>query len=150
MTLPPRTMTLWIAAAVWIALTVFYITTGFQSDAWLNYQGIPGEDQSYPRHLVATFSSISGAETAVLLLLARPWIFRGLWWRLLATFILFSLWTTIWVLGLLHQPPVQGAHLLWLIALVPTLLIALIGVSVVTWVRSRRPRAPGDIAGKDV
>ncbi|MGE8588792.1 MAG: hypothetical protein ACN6OD_05235 [Alcaligenes sp.] len=45
-------------------------------------------------------------------------------------------------MGLLHQPPVQGAHLLWLIALVPILLMALIGISAITWVRDRRTRLP--------
>lgn len=148
MKLSPRTTTLCIAAAVWIALTTFYISIGFQPDAWLNYQGISEEDQAYPRTLVRIFASMSAAEIAVLLLLARPWTFRALWWRLLVSFLLFSLWTAFWVLSLLHQPPVQGAHLLWLLALVPTLLVATIAISVATWIRARRSQARAGNAGE--
>lgn len=144
----PRTTTLWIAAAVWIALTAFYISMGFVPDSWLRHRGIPAEYQSYPGNLVILFSSMSAAEIAVLLLLTRPWTFRGLWWRLLVSFLLFSLWTTIWVLGLLHQPPVEGAHLVWLLALVPILLVATIEVSVARLIRARRSQARAGNVGK--
>lgn len=147
MKLSPRATSLWIAAAVWMALTAFYIAMGFVEDSWLSYQGISAEYQSYPGNLVIVFSSMSAAEIAVLLLLARPWTFRGLWWRLLVTLLLFSLWTTIWVFGLLHQPPVEGAHLVWLLALVPILLVATIEVSVATLIRARHSQAGAANAG---
>lgn len=145
----PRTTAFGIAAAVWIGLTVLYITTGFQPDHWISSHGISRQDQSYPGDLVVRFSSISAAEIVVLLLLARPWYFRDLPWRLLVSFIIFSTWTIAWVLAQLHQPPVQGVHAASLLALVPILLVALIWVSVVTWVRDRRTRSPGERTGED-
>lgn len=137
----PRTATFGIAAAAWIALTAYYIASGFEPDFWLgniDYEN----DGYYPYALVREFSAISAGEIAALLLLARPWNPHDLRWRLLVTSILFTLWTMVWVAAMMHQPPVQGAHLLWLIALVLILLMALIGVSTITWVRDRRTRLP--------
>lgn len=137
MKLSPRATAFGIAAAVWITLTAFYIMTGFQPDDWYSSRGIAPQHQSYPIDLVLTFSLISAGEIVVFLLLARPWYFHDLPWRLLVTFILFSLWTILWVLAQLHQPPVNGAHVVSLLTLVPILLVALICVSIVTWVRHR-------------
>lgn len=145
----PRTTAFGIAAAVWICLTMFYITIGFQPDHWISSHGIAPQDQSYPGDLVVRFSSISAAEIVVLLSLARPWHFHGLPWRLLLSFTIFSLWTIAWVLAQLHQPPVQGAHAASLLALVPILLVALICVSAVTWVRGQRTRSPIERTGDD-
>lgn len=147
----PRTATFGIAAAAWIALTAYYIASGFEPDFWLgniDYEN----DGYYPYALVREFSAISAGEIATLLLIVRPWSFRGLRGlrgRMLVAFILFLLWTMGWVAAAMHQPPVQSAHLLWLFALVPSLLVALIGVSIATWIRSRRTRLPGENASED-
>lgn len=137
----PRTATFGIAAAAWIALTAYYIASGFEPDFWLGSITYANYGY-YPYILVRKFSAISAVEIATLLLIVRPWNSRGLRGRMLVAFILFLLWTMGWIAAAMHQPPVQGAHLLWLIALVPILLVALIGVSAITWIRDRRTRLP--------
>lgn len=144
----PRTATLGIAAAAWIALTAYYIASGFEPDFWLG--NIDYENYGYyPYALVREFSAISAGEIAGLLLIVRPWNSHGIRGRILVAFILSLLWTMGWVAAMMHQPPAQYAHLLWLFALNPILLMALIGVSAITWVRDRRTRSPGERTSDD-
>jgi uncharacterized membrane protein (DUF485 family) len=55
-----------------------------------------------------------------------------LWLRLLIAFVLLLAWTFPWLASMMHQPPVQGMHLLWLLLLDVGLLLALCVVSLVS------------------
>ena len=82
-------------------------------------------------------------ELVVAALIVRPWRLKRLWLRLLIAFALLLLWSVPWMLSAMHQPPVQGMHLLWLL-LLDVGLLALCMVSAVSAWRAFRRRGRAD------
>ena len=128
----PVLLTTLLASLLWLALLALLIPAGYTPDYWQLRHLEDGATLPYPTVSVAWFA-LSGAGVLVLLvMIARPWVFRGLWWRLLIALLPVLAWSLLWAAGAMHQPPVQGAHLLWLLLLDLALLLALLGICVVT------------------
>ena len=120
----------WLAAAViWLAVMAALIHAGTQTDYWMQRWLEPGEVQPYPIHAVAIFALMSTVEIAIVMLIVRPWRWRRLWLRLLIAFALLLAWSVPFAMGAMHQSPVYGSHLLWLLLVDVALLVATIGVS---------------------
>lgn len=86
----------------------------------------------YPTSSVVVFALLSTVELVIAALIVRPWRFDRLWLRLLIAVVLLLAWTFPWLASMMHQPPVQGMHLLWLLLLDVGLLLALCVVSLVS------------------
>lgn len=132
----------WIAAIlVWAIVAAIYIHAGFQPD-----HGRPrlfdGIEPPYPIRAVSVLCVVSAIEIAMVCAMVRPWRSHRRWRRLLLTTVLMLAWSVYWVLIAMHQPPAQGAHLLWLLALDACLLIAMFAdVAVCLFKRLYRWRA---------
>ena len=116
--------------ADWLALIAALVNAGFTPDYWLLH--LEGAELPYPTSTVILFALLGTVELVVAALIVRPWKLKRLWLRLLIAFALLVLWSVPWMLSAMHQPPVQGMHLLWLLLLDVGLLLALCGVSAVS------------------
>lgn len=133
-TTPARVFWL-IAAAVWLCVIAALVNAGFQPDYW-QLRFMDGGTLPYPTRSVVNFALLSTVELVVAALVVRPWRFHRLWLRLLIAFALMLLWSLPWAMVALHQPPVQGTHLLWLLLLDLMMLVALCGVSLLSALRA--------------
>lgn len=129
------------AAVIWLAVMAALIHAGTQTDYWMQRWLEPGEMQPYPIRAVAIFALMSTVEIAVVMLIVRPWRWRRLWLRLLIAFALLLTWSVPFAMGAMHQSPVYGTHLLWLLLLDLSLFLALCAVSVISAWRKFRSRA---------
>jgi len=129
------------AAVIWLAVMAALIHAGTQTDYWMQRWLEPGEVQPYPIRAVAIFALMSTVEIAVVMLIVRPWRWRRLWLRLLIAFALLLTWSVPFAMGAMHQSPVYGTHLLWLLLLDLSLFLALCAVSVISAWRKFRSRA---------
>ena len=110
----------------WLALIAALVNAGFTPDYWLLHR-LEGAESPYPTSTVIVFALLGTVELVVAALIVRPWRLKRLWLRLLIAFALLLLWSVPWMLSAMHQPPVQGMHLLWLLLLDVGLLLALCG-----------------------
>jgi len=112
-----------LVALTWLALIVALVNAGFTPDYWLLHR-LEGAELPYPTSTVIVFALLGTVELVVAALIVRPWKLKRLWLRLLIAFVL--------LLSAMHQPPVHGMHLLWLLLLDVGLLLALCVVSLVS------------------
>jgi len=129
------------AVVIWLAVMAALIHAGTQTDYWMQRWLEPGEVQPYPIRAVAIFALMSTVEIAVVMLIVRPWRWRRLWLRLLIAFALLLTWSVPFAMGAMHQSPVYGTHLLWLLLLDLSLFLALCAVSVISAWQGFRSRA---------
>lgn len=129
------------AVVIWLAMMAALIHAGTQTDYWMQRWLEPGEVQPYPIRAVAIFALMSTVEIAVVMLIVRPWRWRRLWLRLLIAFALLLTWSVPFAMGAMHQSPVYGTHLLWLLLLDLSLFLALCAVSVISAWQGFRSRA---------
>ncbi|WP_313203697.1 hypothetical protein [Stenotrophomonas sp.] len=129
------------AVVIWLAVMAALIHAGTQTDYWMQRWLEPGEVQPYPIRAVAIFALMSTVEIALVMLIVRPWRWRRLWLRLLIAFALLLTWSVPFAMGAMHQSPVYGTHLLWLLLLDLSLFLALCAVSVISAWRKFRSRA---------
>ncbi|AWH49097.1 hypothetical protein C1925_07990 [Stenotrophomonas sp. SAU14A_NAIMI4_5] len=129
------------AVVIWLAVMAALIHAGTQTDYWMQRWLEPGEVQPYPIRAVAIFALMSTIEIAVVMLIVRPWRWRRLWLRLLIAFALLLTWSVPFAMGAMHQSPVYGTHLLWLLLLDLSLFLALCAVSVISAWQGFRSRA---------
>lgn len=120
-----------LVSLTWLALIAALVNAGFTPDYWLLHH-LEGTESPYPTSTVIVFALLGTVELVVAALIVRPWRLKRLWLRLLIAFALLVLWSVPWMLSAMHQPPVQGMHLLWLLLLDVGLLLALCGVSAVS------------------
>ncbi len=129
-----------LVALTWLALIAALVNAGFTPDYWL-LRYLEGGTLPYPTSTVIVFALLSTVELVVAALIVQPWKLGRLWLRLLIAFVLLLAWSIPWLLSAMHQPPVQGMHLLWLLLLDVGLLLALCVVSLLSaWRRLRRRR----------
>lgn len=134
-----------LVALTWLALIAALVNAGFTPDYWL-LRHLEGGTLPYPTSTVIVFALLSTVELVVAALIVQPWKLGRLWLRLLIAFVLLLAWSIPWLLSAMHQPPVQGMHLLWLLLLDVGLLLALCVVSLLSaWRRLRR--SPANSAG---
>ncbi|MBN5141306.1 hypothetical protein JY471_02035 [Stenotrophomonas maltophilia] len=134
-----------LVALTWLALIAALVNAGFTPDYWL-LRHLEGGTLPYPTSTVIVFALLSTVELVVAALIVQPWKLGRLWLRLLIAFLLLLAWSVPWLLSAMHQPPVQGMHLLWLLLLDVGLLLALCVVSLLSaWRRLRR--SPANSAG---
>lgn len=134
-----------LVALTWLALIAALVNAGFTPDYWL-LRHLEGGTLPYPTSTVIVFALLSTVELVVATLIVQPWKLGRLWLRLLIAFVLLLAWSVPWLLSAMHQPPVQGMHLLWLLLLDVGLLLALCVVSLLSaWRRLRR--SPANSAG---
>ncbi|WP_312369878.1 hypothetical protein [Stenotrophomonas sp.] len=117
------------------------IHAGTQTDYWMQRSLDPDAPQSYATGKVVTFALMSTVEIVAVLLIVRPWRWRRLWLRLLIAFALLLTWSVPFAMGAMHQSPVYGTHLLWLLLLDLSLFLALCAVSVISAWQGFRSRA---------
>lgn len=129
------------AVVIWLAVMAALIHAGTLTDYWMQRWLEPGEVQPYPIRAVAIFALMSTIEIAVVMLIVRPWRWRRLWLRLLIAFALLLTWSVPFAMGAMHQSPVYGTHLLWLLLLDLSLFLALCAVSVISAWQGFRSRA---------
>jgi len=129
------------AAVIWLAVMAALLHAGAQHDYWLQRSLDPDAPQPYATGKVVTFALMSTVEIAVVMLIVRPWRWRRLWLRLLIAFALLPTWSVPFAMGAMHQSPVYGTHLLWLLLLDLSLFLALCAVSVISAWRKFRSRA---------
>ncbi|WP_406232100.1 hypothetical protein ACI703_13060 [Isoptericola jiangsuensis] len=129
------------AVVIWLAVMAALIHAGTQTDYWMQRWLEPGEVQPYPIRAVAIFALMSTVEIALVMLIVRPWRWRRLWLRLLIAFALLLTWSVPFAMGAMHQSPVYGTHLLWLLLLDLSLFLALCAVSVISAWQGFRSRA---------
>jgi len=129
------------AVVIWLAVMAALIHAGTQTDYWMQRWLEPGEVQPYPIRAVAIFALMSTVEIVAVLLIVRPWRWRRLWLRLLIAFALLLTWSVPFAMGAMHQSPVYGTHLLWLLLLDLSLFLALCAVSVISAWQGFRSRA---------
>ena len=129
------------AATIWLVVMAALIHAGTQHDYWLQRSFDPDAPLPYPTSKVVTFAVLSTVEIAVVTLIVRPWRWRRLWLRLLIAFALLLAWSLPWAMGAMHQSPVYGTHLLWLLLLDLSLVLALCVVSSITLWQAIRGRA---------
>jgi hypothetical protein len=108
----------------WLAAVALYVWAAFAPD----YYAIHHNLKTYPLRDAMLFSLVSAVECLALLLILRPWTFRGSRWRLLIALILFVPWTALCALSLMHMSPFYSAHALWLLLVVIGLVIAMFTV----------------------
>ncbi|MBS9726870.1 hypothetical protein, partial [Stutzerimonas stutzeri] len=113
------------------------VNAGFTPDYWL-LRRLEGAELPYPTSTVVLFALLGTVELVVAALIVRPWRLKRLWLRLLIAFVLLLAWSVPWMLSAMHQPPVHGMHLLWLLLLDVGLLLALCLVSAVSLMRRIR------------
>lgn len=128
-------------AIIWMAVMAALIHAGTQADYWMQRHLDADAIQPYPTGKVATFALISTIEIAVVMLIVRPWRWHRLWLRLLIAFAVLLAWTLPLAMGAMHQSPVYGTHLLWLMLLDLGLFLALWSVSSITVWQVLRGRA---------
>ncbi|MBM9914226.1 MULTISPECIES: hypothetical protein [Stenotrophomonas] len=122
----------WILVALtWLAVVAALVNAGFTPDYWM-LRHFEGGTLPYPTSSVVVFALLSTVELVIAALIVRPWRFDRLWLRLLIAVVLLLAWTFPWLASMMHQPPVQGMHLLWLLLLDVGLLLALCVVSLVS------------------
>lgn len=128
-----------LVAVIWLLVMAALIHAGTQPDYWMQRALEPGVTLPYPTSTVATFSVMATAELAVMALIAKlRW--KRLWLRLLIAFALLLAWSAPFAMGAMHQSPVYGMHLLWLLLVDLSLFLALCAVSVISaWQAFRRP-----------
>jgi len=120
-----------LVAVIWLLVMAALIHAGTQSDYWMQRALEPGVTLPYPTSTVATFALMATVELAVIALIAKlRW--KRLWLRLLIAFALLLAWSVPFAMGAMHQSPVYGSHLLWLLLADLTLLLLLLAVSAVT------------------
>jgi hypothetical protein len=129
------------AAVIWLAVMAALIHAGTQTDYWMQRWREPGDVQPYPIGAVAVFALVSTVEIAAVTWIVRPWRWRRLWLRLLIAFALLMAWSLPMAMGAMHQSPVYGMHLLWLLLLDLSLFLALWTVSSITLWQALRSRA---------
>ncbi|WP_333629074.1 hypothetical protein [Stenotrophomonas cyclobalanopsidis] len=129
------------AAVIWLAVMAALLHAGAQHDYWLQRSLDPDAPQPYATGKVVTFALMSTVEIAVAMLIVRPWRWRRLWLRLLIAFALLLTWSVPFAMGAMHQSPVYGTHLLWLLLLDLSLFLALCAVSVISAWQGFRSRA---------
>lgn len=134
-----------LVAMTWLALIAALVNAGFTPDYWL-LRHLEGGTLPYPTSTVIVFALLSTVELVVAALIVQPWKLGRLWLRLLIAFVLLLAWSVPWLLSAMHQPPVQGMHLLWLLLLDVGLLLALCVVSLLSAWRGLR-RSPANGAG---
>jgi len=120
-----------MVAMIWALLMAALILAGTRPDYWMQRALEPGATLPYPISTVATFAFIGTVEIAVIALIAQPRWKRS-WLRLLIAFALLLAWSVPFGMGAMHQGPVYGTHLLWLLLADLTLLLVLLAVSAVT------------------
>jgi len=127
-----------LVAVIWLLVMAALIHAGTQPDYWMQRALEPGVTLPYPTSTVATFALMATAELAVIALIAKlRW--KRLWLRLLIAFALLLAWSVPFAMGAMHQSPVYGMHLLWLLLVDVALLVATIGVSLAaTWQSMKR------------
>ena len=128
------------AAVIWLITMAALLRAGTQIDYWMQRWLEPGEVQPYPIGAVSIFALMSTVEIAVAVLIVRPWRWHRLWLRLLIAFALMLTWSVPFAMGAMHQSPVYGTHLLWLLLLDLGLLLALCVVSAISAWRGFRSR----------
>ncbi len=126
-----------LVALTWLALIAALVNAGFTPDYWL-LRHLEGGTLPYPTSTVIVFALLSTVELVVAALIVQPWKMGRLWLRLLIAFVLLLAWSIPWLLSAMHQPPVQGMHLLWLLLLDVGLLLTLCVVSAVSAWRALR------------
>ncbi|MCC7635587.1 hypothetical protein [Stenotrophomonas rhizophila] len=135
----------WILAILaWLAMVTVYISSGFQPDYWP-----PQNDDRpapYPLAQVIVFCIITALEIALGTLIARPWKLPRLR-RLSALLIVLLLWSVPWAMAGMHQPPVRGSHMNWLLLFNAAVLLAICTDATINtagvvrrWIRTRRLR----------
>ncbi|WP_343125674.1 hypothetical protein [Stenotrophomonas sp. ESTM1D_MKCIP4_1] len=129
------------AAIIWMAVMAALIHAGAQHDYWLQRSLDPDAPQPYATGKVATFALMSTVEIAVVMLIVRPWRWHRLWLRLLIAFVVLLAWTLPLAMGAMHQSPVYGTHLLWLMLLDLGLFLALWSVTSISVWQALRARA---------
>lgn len=120
-----------LVALTWLALIAALVNAGFTPDYWLLHH-LEGAELPYPTSTVIVFALLGAVELVVAALIVRPWKLKRLWLRLLIAFALLVVWSVPWMLSAMHQPPVHGTLLLWLLLLDVGLLLALCAVSAVS------------------
>ncbi|WP_414496642.1 hypothetical protein [Stenotrophomonas maltophilia] len=139
-----------LVALTWLSLIAALVNAGFTPDYWLLHQLEEGHTLPYPTSSVIVFALLGTVELVVVALIVRPWRLKRLWLRLLIAFALLLAWSVPWMLSAMHQPPVHGTHLLWLLLLDVGLLLALCLVPLVSaWrtLRHRRAHEPAPPPG---
>jgi hypothetical protein len=133
----------WILVALtWLTVIAALVNAGFTPDYWM-LRHFEGGTLPYPTNSVVVFALLSTVELVIAALIVRPWRFDRLWLRLLIALVLLLAWTFPWLASMMHQPPVQGMHLLWLLLLDVGLLLALCVVSLVSAWRALARRKQG-------
>ncbi len=82
----------------------------FHPDYWLLHR-LEGAELLPDQHRHPVRAAGNGW-LVVAALIVRPWKLKRLWLRLLIAFALLLVWSVPWMLSAMHQPPVQGMHLL--------------------------------------
>ena len=80
----------------------------------------PDDRQSYGYHVPGELLQnllLSVAELGLLLLVLRPWSYRGSWGRALLAFVLIAPWWLFYFVTTLHAGPVTHVHAFWLLGL---------------------------------
>ena len=120
-----------LVAVIWLLVMAALIHAGTQPDYWMQRALEPGATLPYPTSTVATFALMATVELAVIALIAKVrW--KRMWLRLLIAFALLLAWSVPFAMGAMHQSPVYGMHLLWLLLADLTLFLVLIAVSAVS------------------
>ncbi|WP_239544135.1 hypothetical protein ACL5HQ_07800 [Stenotrophomonas maltophilia] len=126
------------AFLIWLLLVSALIHAGFQPDHWQQPDTVYGV-VPYPTGSVISFALIILAEIVAMGLIVQPWRFGRLWLRMQLGIFQWLAWTAYWSAISMHQSPVRGVHLLWLIAASAILLLALfVIVPASLWPRLRR------------
>ena len=126
------------AFLIWLLLVSALIHAGFQPDHWQQPDTVYGV-VPYPTGSVISFALIILAEIVAMGLIVQPWRFGRLWLRMQLGIFPWLAWTAYWGAISMHQSPVRGVHLLWLIAASAILLLAqFVIVPASLWPRLRR------------
>lgn len=123
---PAASIGFWqFALVVWLLLVCALIHAGFKPDYWQLHH-IESGTLPYPTDSVITFALIIAVEIVALGLMLQPWRFHRLWLRMLISILPWLGWNLLWGATAMHQSPVRGVHMLWLLAASAILLLALL------------------------
>lgn len=120
-----------LASLIWLLLVCALVHAGFQPDHWQLHHTDSGTGP-YPTGSVITFALIIAEENVALGLMVQAWRFHRLWLRMLIGILPWLGWTLLWGASAMHQSPVRGVHMLWLLAACAILLLALLVIEPVS------------------